>query len=242
MVNEIQSALSMQFHIGLPLFIPPVLVIFLIGKKVNSLPALWAGIFSAILFGLFSGQCGFHELLQASYYGFQSQTGNELLDNLLSKGGMDSVYYGTVICFIIMAMSGVLEEAGFTEVIAKATVGKVKKSANLIGLTLLTSFFVNFVMADQYISLVLPGRMLAEEYKRRGLAPKVLANALESGGTVTSCLVPWSTCGVFMATTFGIATVEYAPYVLMGILSPIVLYILSLLHLKIAYVQESAHL
>ena len=92
----------------------------------------------------------------------------------------------------------------------------------------------NVVMPEQYISIVVTGRMYAEEYEKQGLHPKTLSNALESAGTVTSALVPWNTCGVFMATTLGISTVQYAPWAIFNWLMPIVVIIMAFMGITVA--------
>ena len=109
-----------------------------------------------------------------------------------------------------------------------------KSPASLVTLTEGTCIVSNVVMPEQYISIVLPGRMYAEEYEKMKLHPKTLSNALESAGTVTSALVPWNTCGVFMATTLGIGVMEYAPWAIFNWLMPIVVAIMAFMGMTIA--------
>ena len=98
---------------------------------------------------------------------------------------------------------------------------------------------MNIVAADQYISIVLPGRMYQLEFKRRGLAPENLSRTLEDAGTMTSALVPWNTCGAFMATTLGVATFDYLPYAFLNFLTPLIAVIYGYLNIKITSLEES---
>jgi NhaC family Na+:H+ antiporter len=98
----------------------------------------------------------------------------------------------------------------------------VRGSGSLIAATLLTSFGMNVLASDQYIAIVLPGRMFRAEYRKRGLKAKNLSRALEDSGTLTSVLVPWNTCGAFMAQTLGVATLTYAPFCFFNILNPLI--------------------
>lgn len=106
--------------------------------------------------------------------------------------------------------------------IAASILGFVRGSGSLIVATLGTSFGMNIIASDQYIAIVLPGRMFRAEYARRGLHPKNLSRSLEDAGTLTSALVPWNTCGAFMAQTLGVATLAYAPFAFFNLINPIV--------------------
>jgi len=106
--------------------------------------------------------------------------------------------------------------------IAATILGAVRGTGSLIGATLGTAFGMNVIASDQYIAIVLPGRMFRAEYQRRGLHPKNLSRSLEDAGTLTSVLVPWNTCGAFMAQTLGVATFAYAPYAFFNLVNPLV--------------------
>ena len=97
---------------------------------------------------------------------------------------------------------------------------------------------MNFVAADQYIAIVLPGRMYRMEFARRGLAPQNLSRTLEDAGTMTSALVPWNTCGAFMAATLGVPTLAYAPYAFVNLMNPIIAIIYGITHFRITPLEE----
>jgi NhaC family Na+:H+ antiporter len=115
-----------------------------------------------------------------------------------------------------------MEATGMLQRIAATILSGVRGTGSLIGATLATSFSMNVVASDQYIAIVIPGRMFRAEFQRRRLHPKNLSRALEDGGTLTSALVPWNTCGAFMATTLGVATFAYAPFAFFNLINPLV--------------------
>jgi NhaC family Na+:H+ antiporter len=106
--------------------------------------------------------------------------------------------------------------------IAESILSAVRGTGSLILATLSTSIGMNVLASDQYIAIVLPGRMFRAEFARRGLAPQNLSRCLEDAGTMTSALVPWNTCGAFMAQTLGVATFAYAPYAFLNLLNPVI--------------------
>jgi len=114
----------------------------------------------------------------------------------------------------------------------------VKTVQGLLMSTLCTAFGVNVVASDQYMSIVLPGRAFREEYERRGLDPLNLSRAIEDAGTVTSVLIPWNTCGAFMAVTLGVQTFEYLPYAFFNMLSPIIGLIFAATLFKVITIQK----
>jgi NhaC family Na+:H+ antiporter len=121
-----------------------------------------------------------------------------------------------------MMFGAVMESTGMLQRIAATILGAVRGTGSLIAATLGTSIGMNVIASDQYIAIVLPGRMFRAEYQRRGLHPKNLSRSLEDAGTLTSPLVPWNTCGAFMAQTLGVATVAYAPFAFFNLINPLV--------------------
>jgi NhaC family Na+:H+ antiporter len=121
-----------------------------------------------------------------------------------------------------MTFGGVMEHTGMLQTLAERLLRLATSVGSLIAVTVATAAGINIVAADQYISIVVPGRMYAAAYRQRGLHPKNLSRALEDGGTITSALVPWNTCGAFMAATLAVATPLYAPYAFLNILNPLI--------------------
>lgn len=164
---------------------------------------------------------------KAMYTGYEASTGSETLDALVNRGGMNSMLEVIWLILTALMFGGVMEEIGALNKIVQGLLKFVKGTGSLITATILTSFGLNVIASDQYISIVLPGRMFKAEYERRKLAPENLSRTLEDGGTITSPLVPWNTCGAYMAGTLGVATLSYLPFAFFNIINPLVAIILG---------------
>jgi len=154
--------------------------------------------------------------------GYVATTGVVAVDDLLTRGGMSSML--TTIWLIICALSfgAILEHAGMLERLIRSALRAAHSTGGLIFTTAATCIGTNIVAADQYISIVLPGRMFKAEYRRRGLDPRNLSRVIEDCGTLTSPLVPWNTCGAYMAATLGVATIAYLPFAFFNLINPVV--------------------
>ena len=237
-LQDILVDLRARFAIGPHLLIPAALVIFLVIRRMPAFPALLIGALVGCLFAIIFQQpavlglanspelANWVALLKGSWIalfdGYQLESGNAALDELLSRGGMSSMLSTVWLIVSAMMFGGVMETVKLLQKIAATILGMVRGTGSLIAATLLTAFGSNVVASDQYISIVLPGRMFRAEYRRRGLHPKNLSRALEDAGTLTSPLVPWNTCGAFMAQTLGVATFVYAPFAFFNLINPLV--------------------
>ncbi|MCG8557416.1 MAG: Na+/H+ antiporter NhaC [Proteobacteria bacterium] len=220
-VDEIQTLLQEKFDPGPVHLVIPVLVIAMVFKRSPPLPTLALGAGLGGVLAMFRG-VQLSEVLSVGLNGYVSSTGNAAVDELLSRGGMFSMHSTVFLILAAMVFSGVLERTGMLRVLAFSVLSRADSTRSLIASTVLTSIGANILAADQYISVVVPGRMYAEEYRRRGLAPQNLSRALEDGGTITSPLIPWNTCGAFMSAALGVATGSYAMYCFLNLANPIV--------------------
>jgi NhaC family Na+:H+ antiporter len=251
----IRESLDNQFTIGLHLMIPVIVVLVLVMLKVPAFPSLLIG---ALLGGVFAaifqqkivldyvGDPNLPYFLalikgvwMGLYAGFEINSGNQVLDNLLSRGGMSSMLQTVWLIISAMLFGAVMETTGMLQVIAERILRAVRGTGSLIATTLITSIGMNVIAADQYIAIVIPGRMFRKEYERRGLDPKNLSRTLEDSGTLTSVLVPWNTCGAFMAQTLGVSTLTYAPFVFFNLLNPLIAAIYGFTNIGIAYSKET---
>ena len=164
---------------------------------------------------------GIKAIYAAMATGFVSNTGNEAIDTLFSRGGMAG--FLTTIWLILGALSfgAVMEHAGFLRRIMAPVVARANTRGKLILAVNASGLGLNMIAGDQYVAVVLPARMYREEFARRELAPQVLSRAVEDSGTVTSALIPWNTCGAYISGVLGVATVTYLPFCFFNILSPI---------------------
>jgi len=154
--------------------------------------------------------------------GYASSTGVPEVDDLLSRGGMSSMLVTIWLILSAMAFGAVLEHSGMLLRLIKAALAAAKSTGALMMTVVLSCIGINIVAADQYIAIVLPGKMYKAEFERRGLKPKNLSRVIEDSGTLTSPLVPWNTCGAYMAATLGVATLAYLPFVFFNLINPLV--------------------
>lgn len=154
--------------------------------------------------------------------GYQSHTGDAAIDLLVSRGGMESMLETIWLIITALAFGGVVEKAGVLERLITPIIDAARSAGTLVAYLVGAVITTNVVTADQYMAIVLPGRMFKDAFRRRGLAPVVLSRAIGDSGTVTSALVPWNSCGAYMAATLGVATLHYAPFALFNILSPLI--------------------
>lgn len=165
--------------------------------------------------------------------GYRASTGNPAVDDLLTRGGMVSMLNTVWLIVCAMGFGAMMEATGLLERMIRSVLKATKSTGSLIAATIGTAATANVVAADQYMSIVLTGRLYKPEYDRRGLAPVNLSRALEDGGTITSPLVPWNTCGAYMAATLGVATFDYLPFAFFNVVNPLLAIVLGYLGFKV---------
>lgn len=221
-VNIIAKGLKDNFTISPVLLLAPLVVIISIAKKLPAVPGITLGIIIAAILGPIYQDINFGDILSAGLNGFVSDTGLEAVDKLLTTGGLNNMMSSISLTIIAMMFGGIAEETGILEAIVRKFLHKVKSLVGLVISTILTCLFTNATMPEQYISIVVPGRMFKNEYEKRNLKPELLSSTLESGGTVTSAMIPWNTCGTYMSTVLGVSTVHYLPFLVFNLLMPLV--------------------
>ncbi|WP_085875210.1 Na+/H+ antiporter NhaC [Peptoniphilus vaginalis] len=221
-VDIIAKGLKESFTISPVLLLAPLVVIISIAKKLPAVPGISLGIIIAAILGPIYQGVNFGDILSAGLNGYVSKTGLEAVDKLLTTGGLNNMMSSISLTIIAMMFGGIAEETGILEAIVKKFLYRVQSVVGLVISTILTCFFTNATMPEQYISIVVPGRMFKNEYKDRKIAPRLLSSTLESGGTVTSAMIPWNTCGTYMSTVLGVSTVHYLPFLFFNLLMPIV--------------------
>ena len=239
-----------NFTIGVYLLFPLVVVFALAVKKNPAFPTLVIGTLTGVVMALifqqdviekFAGANGHNEIVvlldgvwRSLFAGYTANTGNTAMDELLTQGGMAGMLDTIWLIMCAITFGSIMEKFGLLKRLVIGLVGMAHSTGSLILVTALTCIGTNILAGDQYISIVLPGRMYRLEFKRRGLAAKNLSRALEDTGTVTSVLVPWNTCGAFFSSTLGIATFAYLPYCFFNLISPIVSVLYGMYNIKIA--------
>jgi NhaC family Na+:H+ antiporter len=180
---------------------------------------------------------GIEGIYKAMATGHVAHSANETINSLFSRGGMSSML--TTVWLILGALSfaAIMERAGFIERILRPLVHRATTDGRLIATTGLTSIGLNVVAGDQYVADVLPSRAFRAEYARRGLAPRMLSRTVEDTGTVTSPLVPWNSCGAYMAGVLGVPTVDYLPYAFFNIINPVLAIIFGFTGFRVEHIE-----
>lgn len=248
-VEPILTALSSTFNINLWLFLVPIIVIVLIVKKVPAIPALLAGSLLGILCAIIFQPHIFHEIsgitdnpwkstyiasMKALYTNVNVVTGNAIADELLSTGGMAGMLGTIWLILSAMVFGGIMDASGMLKRITEVIISSVNSTGSLITSTAASCVFFNVTASDQYLAIVVPGKMFEKIYKDKGLAPENLSRTLEDAGTVTSVLIPWNTCGAAQSNVLGIATWAYLPYCFFNIISPFMTVFFAYAGIKIA--------
>jgi NhaC family Na+:H+ antiporter len=183
---------------------------------------------------------GIKAVYAAMATGFVSTTGNETIDSLFSRGGMASML--TTIWLVLGALSfaSIMEDAGFLERLIRPVLARAKSTGRLIASVVATAIGLNIVAGDQYVAIVMPSRIYRAEFARRGVAPRMLSRAVEDAGTVTSPLVPWNSCGAYMAGVLGVATASYLPYCFFNLASPVISLLYGFTGFRIEHIAPTA--
>ncbi|ARK32276.1 Na+/H+ antiporter NhaC [Halalkalibacter krulwichiae] len=224
-ISEIMTQLQANFVITPWLLLVPAIVILLVAKKVPALPALTVGVFLGLVSQVFvqGGQIG--DAINTLQGGFSIVSGNEMIDSLFNRGGIDDMMYTVSLTIVAMTFGGVLENTGMLKSIVNQILKVAKTGKGLVSTAISTAFITNVTAAEQYISVVVPGRMYAQSFRDKKLHPKNLSRAVEDGGTLTSVFVPWNTCAIFIFATLAVHPLEYAPYAILNLVVPIISFI-----------------
>ena len=222
MINEINAGLEASFNLNPLLLLVPVIVIGIVVMKVPAIPGLFGGAILGGLAAMFVQGSTLGDVVDSLHYGFASETGIASVDDLLSRGGLDSMMWTISLILCAMIFGGVMEKTGMLHALAAEILKLAKNTGSLVVATILTAFGMNIIAGDQYLAIVIPGRMFKDAYAERNLHPKNLSRVLEDSGTLTSPLIPWNTCGAFMIATLGLAPWTYIPYAILNLVNPLV--------------------
>jgi len=237
-LQQLMLTLDNSFNISAMALLPLAVVFFFAYKKVPPLPTI---LFGALLGGVLAvfiqpevvlkfadspnlpdGLAMTKGVWLALSSGYVSTTGVAGVDDLLTRGGMESMLVTIWLIITALAFGAVLEHTGMLKRLIDAALKRAKTTGSLITTVVLSCIGINIVAADQYIAIVLPGKMYRAEFKKRNLDSRNLSRVIEDSGTLTSPLVPWNTCGAYMAATLGVATLAYLPFAFFNLVNPLV--------------------
>lgn len=221
-INSILDGINQSFNLNIITLIPPIIVIVFAIKKIPSLITLITASIVAALIAIFMQNQSITTITQIMDAGYVSNIGVPEIDVLLSRGGFQSMNWTASLAMLGITLGTILEKTKVLEVILSKLKRFTKSVGGLVTTTVLSIIGLNMITASQYTSVVIGGRMFISEYKKKEMLPQTLSRTLEDAGTITSPLVPWNTCGVFMAGTLGVSTIKYAPFAILCWIVPII--------------------
>jgi NhaC family Na+:H+ antiporter len=247
-VESVQTAISGTFNTNPLLFLVPLLLFGIILLRVPPIPALLAGTLLGGIFGVIfqpeviktvAGitndytKAAYISVMQAMFGDISLTTSDPKITELMSTSGMRGMLDTIWLIISAMVFGGIMEAAGLLKRITQPIIQYAKTTGSLVTSTVVTCLFFNVTASDQYLAIVVPGRMFRKTYQDKGYAPELLSRTLEDCGTVTSVLVPWNTCGATQSRVLGVDTWAYAPYAFFNIISPLMTILFAYLNIKI---------
>ena len=247
--GDLLGAIREKFTINFWLFLVPITVIILIVKKTPPLVALLVGTLMGALFAIFfqpqillditgsktlNSKIAYKAILDAISVSTQVNTSNAILNDLFISGGMKGMLDTIWLIICAMVFGGVMDAIGALKVISNALLSWAKNTFQLFASTVASCLAINLTASDQYLSIVIPGKMFSKAYEERNLAPENLSRTLEDSGTVTSVLIPWNTCGAYQSGVLGVSVLEYFFFAIFNWLSPLMTLIYAGLSIRIA--------
>jgi len=220
-VANLMAGLQDEFYISPILLLPPVCVILMVVFKMPALPGLIGGTALGVVFMSVQGvpTTDWGAVLN---YGYESVSEIPEIYDLLTRGGMQSMMWTISLIMCAMTFGGIMDASEQLRTLAEALLKVAKSVGAVVTVTVLSCIIMNAIACDQYLAIILPGRMYKEAFEDHRLKHKNLSRCLEDAGTMTSSLFPWNTCGATMSTFLGVPTFSYVPYAFLNLCNPIV--------------------
>lgn len=237
-IANFQQALQSTDSIHWYTLLPIVLLIIFAFKKIPAIPTLIIG--SAFAIALSYGHHTYNgsQMMTMLFNGFTSKTGVEEIDSLLSRGGISSMFFTISLVILALGMGGLLFKLGIIQVLLAKVESMLRSVGSVITGTAATAIGVNVLIGEQYLSILLPSETFQKQFEKVGLANKNLARTVEDAGTVVNPLVPWSVCGIFIAGVLHVQTIDYAPFAIFCLLSPILTIIFGWTGKTLTYLKK----
>ena len=247
-------AIKEKFNINLLLFIVPLTVIVLIIKKSPPLIALLTGTLLGGVFAVIFQENLILEISNSNKLTFENSyktiinsmtistqvtTNNSLLNELFISGGMSGMLNTIWLIICALVFGGIMDAIGALDKISESLLNWAKSTFQLFASTVASCLTINLTASDQYLSIVIPGKMFNKAYKKRNLKSENLSRTLEDSGTVTSVLIPWNTCGAYQSGVLGVSVLDYFVYAIFNWLSPFMTLLFAYLNIKIKYIINS---
>lgn len=210
--NETMAALNEHFSISWYMLIPAIIVIGLLAMKLPSIPVILFGALLGTIWAYLFQNISLLEAFKILYQGGEITSGVEFIDNLLNRGGIVFMFDVIVLIIFALGVGGLMEKVGILQAICLRMLRWADNAGKTTITTILSGFFGNFFGGAAYVSIITASKITEENYDRLNIDRRVLSRNTEAGGTMTTPMVPWSDGGVFMATTLGVTTLAYLPF------------------------------
>ncbi|MGL5718180.1 MAG: Na+/H+ antiporter NhaC [Paraclostridium sp.] len=241
-ISQIQSALVSSYNTLSPLLLlVPTAVIVMVILKVPAIPGLIIGTLLGGLVSVVLQGASIQSVFEVAKSGYVSNSGMLFVDELLTRGGLDSMLGTVSLMLCALTTGGILEKTGMLEALANFILKFAKGTLGLVAATIFTCIGTNLAVADQYLAIVIPGSMYKDAFIKQGLDPKNLSRTLEDSATITSPLIPWNTCGAYMSATLAVNSFAFLPFAFFNLLCPLISLILAATGIGIAKLDIDAH-
>lgn len=237
-VQGILTALDNTFVMS-PLLLLPILVILWGAlKKIPAIPTMLLASAIAVFMGVFVQHFDWITIMNAAEGGAAFETGDAYADGVLNRGGFMSMMWTAALIMFTLFFGGVLQGCGFVDALLGGIVGRIKRVGSLVAATVLTGIACDFLLAGQYLAILVPAKLFAEKFDEMGLSRKLLSRSCEDGGTLWSAMVPWAGCGAYMQGTLGVSPFAYLPYTFYTLLNPIIAIVMAYMGKGIFWAEE----
>lgn len=227
LADNMQQVLMSEFNLTPVLFIGPLFVLISAWKKIPAIPSLLAATAVGGILAFIYQKATLVNFLDVLLNGYTGDTGMQIVDKLLSRGGVNGMMWTISLIIFALSFGGILEKAKFTDVILERVMKFVSGTGSLVLTTIVTGILCDFVLTDQYLANIIPGRMYYKLYDEMGLKRSYLSRTLEDGGSLWSPMFPWNGCGAYQSATLGVSTFAYFPFAFLNLINPIISIIMA---------------
>lgn len=237
-INTFIDTIGTTFHISPILLLPVVVLLVLNIRQFPAIPGMAIGTVLAAILAVAVQGVSVKEIIFGLNYGYTASTGVEMVDELLQRGGIQSMMYTFSLACIAISFGGVMERVGYLHKVVALVVSKIKSDKLMVPLVIGAATMGTMIMGEVYLTLVLNGNLFRQTFKERGLRPEMLSRLLEEGGTLTQVFVPWSTTSMFVTAALGVSTAEYWRFALLHYINPLLSIVLCIFGYGVLYVNK----
>ena len=220
-LSVFKDNLDIEFVIG-PITLLPLLVLLTLSlRKTPAEISMLASVGMAVILAVIFQDRTVAEVLNSLHTGYVSSTGQEQLDDLLSRGGITSMMWTMSLALITLSLGGILDRGGFVRVLLSGILKRIKRSASLMATTIGAGIVSNMSMGEGYLSIIFGGQIFKDSYEKDGLENHMLSRCLEEGATLSTSLIPWTTSGAFITGVLAMSPLEYGPWAFFNYINPL---------------------